>query len=137
KHNYLVTRADEIGPTLREAFFIARSGRPGPVLVDITKDAQQGSAEVTETDPPVRLRGYRPDHRPGARELDRALDLVQHAQRPIVFCGHGVVRAVASALVLELAERLRLPGAPPPPGRGGFPAPGPPARGRRCLHGRA
>src|SRR5262245_55725683 len=57
KHNSLVPRADEIGPTLREAFFIARSGRPGPVLVDITKDAQQGATEWR--DAPVKLRGYR------------------------------------------------------------------------------
>jgi len=137
KHNYLVTRADEIGPTLREAFFIARSGRPGPVLVDITKDAQQASAEVTETDPPVRLRGYRPDHRPGAREIDRALDLLQHAERPIVFCGHGVVASGASPLVLELAERLELPVASTLLGLGGFPATHPLAMGMMGMHGEA
>jgi acetolactate synthase I/II/III large subunit len=137
KHNYLVTRADEIGPTLREAFFIARSGRPGPVLVDITKDAQQASAEVTETDPPVRLRGYRPDHRPGAREIDRALDLLQHAERPIVFCGHGVVASGASPLVLELAERLELPVASTLLGLGGFPATHSLAMGMMGMHGEA
>src|SRR5574338_570824 len=62
KHNYLVTRAQDVAKTIREAFYVARSGRPGPVLVDITKDAQQQSCEPEFSDEPVRMRGYRPDH---------------------------------------------------------------------------
>ena len=62
KHNYLVTRVEDIAPTLRQAFYVARSGRPGPVLVDITKDAQQASTDFVWDDGPVRLPGYRPDH---------------------------------------------------------------------------
>src|SRR5271155_1465044 len=62
KHNYLVTRVEDIAPTLRQAFYVARSGRPGPVLVDITKDAQQASAPFVWDDSPVRLPGYRPEH---------------------------------------------------------------------------
>src|SRR5947209_2086796 len=63
KHNYLVTRAEDVGPALREAFFVARSGRPGPVLVDITKDAQQKTAKFEWSAAPPKLPGYRPDHR--------------------------------------------------------------------------
>src|SRR3954466_9452600 len=71
KHNYLVTRADQIAPTIREAFYIARPRRPGPPLVDITKDAQQRKAEVawSETPVSVSLRGYRPEHTPGDADL--------------------------------------------------------------------
>jgi len=137
KHNYLVTTAEEIGPTIREAFFIARSGRPGPVLVDITKDAQQASCDYTPTDQPVRLRGYRPDHSPGARELDKAIDLIRHSERPIVFCGHGVVAAEAGVLVRELAERLEIPVASTLLGLGGFPATHPLAMGMMGMHGEA
>src|SRR5271170_4155587 len=69
KHNYLVTRVEDIAPTLRQAFYVARSGRPGPVLVDITKDAQQATTEFVWDERPVRLPGYRPDHRPGVEDI--------------------------------------------------------------------
>ena len=137
KHNYLVTRADDIAETIREAFFIARSGRPGPVLVDITKDAQQASVEHVPSDRPVRMRGYRPEHRPGARELERAIDLLHHAERPILFCGHGVVAAGAGANVRALAERLDIPVASTLLGLGGFPATHPLAMGMMGMHGEA
>src|SRR6202011_2222788 len=74
KHNYLVTRAEDIGPTLRDAFEVARSGRPGPVLVDITKDAQQASMDLVLDDAPVRLPGYRPELRASAVDIARAID---------------------------------------------------------------
>src|SRR5437016_329486 len=93
KHNYLVTRVEDIAPTLREAFFIARSGRPGPVLVDITKDAQQASTHEDWKVRVVRLSGYRPEHRAGAQELDRAAELIQGAERPVIFAGHGILTA--------------------------------------------
>jgi acetolactate synthase-1/2/3 large subunit len=137
KHNYLVTRAEDIAPTIREAFFIARSGRPGPVLVDITKDAQQAAIDHLPSDAPVKMRGYRPDHRPGKRELDRALDLLAHSERPIIFCGHGVVKSGAMALVRELAERAQIPVASTLLGLGGFPATHPLAMGMMGMHGEA
>jgi acetolactate synthase-1/2/3 large subunit len=86
KHNYLVTRVEDIAPTLREAFYVARSGRPGPVLVDITKDAQQAYTDFVWDDKPVRLPGYRPDHSPGADDLRRAVELIDAAQRPRISC---------------------------------------------------
>jgi acetolactate synthase-1/2/3 large subunit len=137
KHNYLVTHAEEIAPTLREAFFIARSGRPGPVLVDITKDAQQAAIEHVPSDAPVKLRGYRPEHRPGERDLERALELLAHAERPIIFCGHGVVKSEAGPLLVELAEKLHAPVAATLLGLGGFPATHPLAMGMMGMHGEA
>ncbi len=89
KHNYLVTRADEVAKTVREAFYVARSGRPGPVLIDITKDAQQSSCEFVWPDAP-KLRGYRPAHRPVAREMQHAVDLIHSAKKPVILAGHGI-----------------------------------------------
>ncbi len=102
KHNYLVTRAEDIAPMLRQAFYVARSGRPGPVLVDITKDAQQASTPFVWDGSPVRLPGYRPEHRPSEADVRRAAELIDGAERPIVFCGHGIIAAGASHLLLEL-----------------------------------
>ena len=110
KHNYLVTRAAEIAPTLRQAFYVARSGRPGPVLVDITKDAQQASTDFVWDDGPVRLPGYRPEHRPREEDMARAIDLINAAERPVIFAGHGIIAAEASPLLRELVREVRHPG---------------------------
>src|SRR6266851_3632385 len=96
KHNYLVTRADQIAPTIAEAFYVARSGRPGPVVVDITKDAQQRTAPVVWRDRPMSLPGYRPEHRPGHSDLVRAAALIDAARRPVILAGHGIVKALAT-----------------------------------------
>src|ERR1700729_2226841 len=95
KHNYLVTRVEDIAPMLRQAFYVARSGRPGPVLVDITKDAQQAATNFVWDERPVRLPGYRPEHKPRAEDVRRAVDLLDAAERPVIFCGHGVAAAGA------------------------------------------
>src|SRR5271166_6001680 len=76
KHNYLVTHASEVARTIREAFYVARSGRPGPVLVDITKDAQQGTCEFDWEAAKPQLPGYRPDLSPAPEEYQRALELI-------------------------------------------------------------
>src|SRR5258708_15685340 len=95
KHNYLVTRAEDVAPVLREAFHIARSGRPGPVLVDITKDAQQGPARFEEGAPPRQ----RPAQRATELAVRRAASLIDAAERPLILAGHGVIKAEASALL--------------------------------------
>src|ERR1700694_2542308 len=82
KHNYLVTRPEDIARTFREAFYIAQSGRPGPVLIDITKDAQQASCEFDWDGAAPRLPGYRPDLRALPSEYQRAVDLINGARRP-------------------------------------------------------
>jgi acetolactate synthase-1/2/3 large subunit len=137
KHNYLVTRVEDLAPTLRQAFYVARSGRPGPVLVDITKDAQQAAIDFEWDDRPVRLPGYRPDHKPSAADLTRAVQLVDSAQRPVVFCGHGVVAAGAADLLRELVEKAGMPVASTLLGLGGFPASHPLSLGMMGMHGEA
>jgi acetolactate synthase-1/2/3 large subunit len=137
KHNYLVTKAEDIAPTIREAFFIARSGRPGPVLVDITKDAQQ--AEILfEWDPsPVRRPGYRPEHKPISEELERALQLLEQAERPVILAGHGIVKAQATAELTAFVEKNETPVAATLLGLGGFPATHPLSLGMMGMHGEA
>jgi acetolactate synthase-1/2/3 large subunit len=137
KHNYLVTRAQDIAPTLREAFYVARSGRPGPVLVDITKDAQQAATDFVWDDSPVRLPGYRPDHTPSAEDVRRAVELIDAAQRPVVFCGHGVVAAGAAELLRAFVEKSGMPVASTLLGLGGFPASHPLSLGMMGMHGEA
>lgn len=135
KHNYLVTRPEEIVPALREAFYIARSGRPGPVVVDITKDAQQNSAVFEWNDEPVRLPGYRPEHTPLAEELERALEMIHESKRPLIFAGHGIVEGNATALLLELVQKSNIPVAQTLLGLGGFPATHPRSLGMMGMHG--
>ena len=137
KHNYLVSDVSEVAPTIHEAFYVARSGRPGPVLVDITKDAQQASAEFVWDGSPVRLPGYRPDLRASEAERRQALELINNAKRPVIFAGHGVMLSGAMDLVRELAERANIPVAMTLLGIGSFPALHPLNLGMMGMHGEA
>ena len=137
KHNYLVTRAGDIAKTIREAFYVARSGRPGPVLVDITKDAQQAHVTPEWSDEPVRMRGYRPEHRAGAEDLARAAEMIDRAKRPVVLAGHGIVKANATGLLHELVEKTDMPVASTLLGLGGFPATHRLSLGMMGMHGEA
>ena len=136
KHNYLVTRADEVARVVREAFYVARSGRPGPVLIDITKDAQQSACEFEWPDAP-KLRGYRPAHRPVAREVQHGLDLIHSARRPLILAGHGILISGAMDVVRRFAERTQIPVATTLLGIGGFPASHPLNLGMMGMHGEA
>ena len=137
KHNYLVSDVTKIASTIREAFYIARSGRPGPVLVDITKDAQQASCDVVWDDAPVRLPGYRPEHRARAEDLESAIEMIDRAERPVVFAGHGVVKAEAGELLQVFVEKTGMPVASTLLGIGGFPATHPLCLGMMGMHGEA
>ncbi len=137
KHNYLVTRAEEIGPVLREAFYVARSGRPGPVLVDITKDAQQASTEFEWSDEPVRLPGYRPRLATLPEEYEHALELIHASRRPVILAGQGVIKSGAGRVLQEFAERAQVPVSPTLLGLGGFPASHPLNLGMMGMHGEA
>ena len=137
KHNYLVSHVSEVAPTIHEAFYVARSGRPGPVLVDITKDAQQASAEFVWDGSPVRLPGYRPDLRASEAERRQAVELINSAKRPVIFAGHGVMLSGAMDLVRELAERANIPVAMTLLGIGSFPALHPLNLGMMGMHGEA
>jgi acetolactate synthase-1/2/3 large subunit len=123
KHNYLVTRAEEIAPVIREAFLIARSGRPGPVLVDITKDAQQATADFDfEAAAPDETDRKHPMLRVESEAIAQAVELILAAKRPMILAGHGVLEARATDQVRTLAERLRIPVSTTLLGLGGFPA---------------
>jgi len=136
KHNFLVTSPDEMAEVIREAFYIARSGRPGPVLVDLAKDAQQLEAEF-EWPPDPTLRGYRPDHTPSDADFDRALELIQAAQRPLILAGHGILLSGAMAEVKAFAEKANIPVATTLLGIGGFPDTHPLNLGMMGMHGEA
>ncbi len=137
KHNYLVSNVDEIAPTIHEAMYVARSGRPGPVLVDITKDAQQASSELEWNPSDVKLPGYRPNLRASDEEYKRAADLINGAKRPVIFAGHGVLLSNSMALVNELAERASIPIAMTLLGIGSVPAQHPLNMGMMGMHGEA
>jgi len=135
KHNYLVTRADEIASTLKEAFYIAASGRPGPVLVDITKDAQQATVDFEWDDSPVRLPGYRPDLRAIAEQYEHAAKLINAAERPVILGGQGIIRSGATEEVLAFVDKTGTPVALTLLGLGGFPAAHPLNLGMMGMHG--
>lgn len=137
KHNYLVSNVDEIASTIHEAMYVARSGRPGPVLVDITKDAQQSSTELEWDPSDVKLPGYAPDLRASQAEYQRAADLINRAKRPVIFAGHGVMLSGAMRQVLDLAERTNIPIAMTLLGIGGVPAQHPLNMGMMGMHGEA
>jgi len=137
KHNYLVTRPDEIAPAVREAMYVAKSGRPGPVLIDITKDAQQGSCEFDFDRAAPRMRGYRPDLSPAKQEYDRALALIREAKRPVILAGHGISVSGAEKEVQIFAERTCIPVAMTLLGLGHLPASHVLNMGMMGMHGEA
>jgi len=137
KHNFLVTRAEEIAETIREAFFIAESGRPGPVLVDITKDAQQASVDFQWNETPLRLPGYRPKFRALPGDLRKAADLIRDARSPLILAGHGVIMSNCGREVLQFAEKTGTPIAMTLLGLGGIPAAHPLNLGMMGMHGEA
>mgnify|MGYP000915251096 FL=1 len=137
KQNYLITETEEIAPTIREAFFIARSGRPGPVLIDITKDAQQAEIEWEYDDSPVHLPGYRPDLSPAEADLEHAVEMIEAARKPLILAGHGILISGAMDEVLEFAERTQTPVASTLLGLSAFPGSHPLSLGMMGMHGEA
>jgi acetolactate synthase-1/2/3 large subunit len=137
KHNYLISHVEELAESIREAFLIAKSGRPGPVLIDITKDAQQATCEFDweAAEPPPR-RSYQLSH-PKVLDVSRALDLINAAQRPLVLAGHGIQLSGTTQEVIEFAERAHIPVAVTLLGIGGFPASHPLNLGMMGMHGEA
>jgi acetolactate synthase-1/2/3 large subunit len=109
KHSYLVTRVEDIAPTIREAFHVARSGRPGPVLIDIPKDLQQAVTELNISTAPLRMRSFPAPPRPDEMKLRRIAQLIAEAQRPVMLIGRGVIISQAEQAVIALAERAHIP----------------------------
>ena len=137
KHSYLITRPEDIAGALKEALYIANSGRPGPVLVDISKDAQQGSCDFEWDDSPVRLPGYRPDLRALPEDFEQSIELINGAKRPIILAGHGVLMSGATQVLLDFVDKTRIPVASTLLGLGGFPASHPLSLGMMGMHGEA
>ena len=135
KHNYLVSRTEDIAPALREAFRVAQSGRPGPVLVDITKDAQQNSAIFDfEAAAPAPYRPH-PMLRADSTSIREALELLRTAKRPVILAGHGILHSRALEQVRTLAERAQIPVACTLLGLTSFPASHPLNLGMMGMHG--
>jgi acetolactate synthase-1/2/3 large subunit len=138
KHNYLVTRAEDVARAVREAFLVAASGRPGPVLIDITKDAQQTSCEFDwDAAVPNSRHSGRPRTPISESDRRRALDLIHTAKRPVILAGHGILLSGAMSLVREFAERAEIPMAMTLLGIGGIPASHPLNLGMMGMHGEA
>jgi len=137
KHNYLVTDASELNHVIREAFYIARTGRPGPVLIDISKDAQQAEIEWEYNDDPIRMPGYRPDLSPISKDIEQAIAMIQESDRPVILAGHGVLQSGAMKEVLQFAETAQAPVALTLLGIGGFPASHSLNLGMMGMHGEA
>jgi acetolactate synthase-1/2/3 large subunit len=137
KHNFIISRTEDIAPALRSAFQIAKSARPGPVLVDITKDAQQGTAifDFEAAKPrPVRQHPMRKYEEGG---LTQAAELIRNSKRPVILAGHGIIESGAEEQVRALAERAQIPVALTLLGLGAFPASHPLSMGMMGMHGEA
>ncbi len=137
KHNVVVSRAEDIARTVREAFTIANTGRPGPVLVDITKDAQQASCEFDwdAATPKLPLKRTRNDH--DQAEFDRAVELLNTAKRPVILAGRGIILSGAMRAFEQFVRASNIPVAMTLLGIGAFPASDPMNLGMMGMHGEA
>jgi acetolactate synthase I/II/III large subunit len=135
KHNFLVTKADDIARTVAEAFHVAATGRPGPVLVDIAKDALQSKTQF-RWPVPFDLPGYHPVTRPHSRQVREAARMMMTATRPVLYVGGGVIKADASAELLTLAELTGMPVVTTLMARGAFPSSHSQNMGMPGMHGK-
>ena len=121
KHNYLVMQASDIAPAIKEAFYIARTGRPGPVLVDIPKDVLLDERAEFIWPEQVNLPGYHPPGEADSEQIARAAELINQAERPVIFAGHGVLISHAYEELAQLAEKAQIPVVPTLLGISSFP----------------
>ena len=123
KHNFLVKDVRNLAKTIRQAFYLARSGRPGPVLVDLPKDIMQARTEFVWPED-IFMRSYNPTYKPNLNQLRRTAEELAKARKPIILAGGGVIMANASEVLCELAHELNIPVATTLMGLGAFPANG-------------
>jgi acetolactate synthase-1/2/3 large subunit len=135
KHNYLVYDVDELAYTIREAFYVARTGRPGPVLIDVPKDVQNAVTEFVYPEEDIELPGYQLPQSASQDELEAVLRLLEEAERPVILAGHGIIMADASQEALEFAERTQTPYTLTLLGKGGLPETHPLSLGMMGMHG--
>jgi acetolactate synthase-1/2/3 large subunit len=134
KHNYLVKDVKDLGRIIREAFYIARSGRPGPVLVDLPKDVVQATTQY-EPVKDIRLKSYKPTYEPNMKQLPKVIKLIKEAKRPLVFAGGGVILSKASTELRRFAKKIHAPVTATLMGLGAFPATDPMWLGMIGMHG--
>lgn len=134
KHNFLVKDVRNLAKTIRQAFYLARSGRPGPVLVDLPKDIMQARTEFVWPED-IFMRSYNPTYKPNLNQLRRTAEELAKARKPIILAGGGVIMANASEVLCELAHELNIPVATTLMGLGAFPANGNLWLGMVGMHG--
>ncbi len=134
KHNYLVKRTEDLAKIIRQAFYIARSGRPGPVLIDLPKDV--ANTTITYKDPgKVKMNSYRPHYEPNRKQLKKVIDLIKKARRPMIFAGGGAILSKSAPALTAFARKLQLPVTASLMGLGAFPGTDPLWLGMLGMHG--
>ncbi len=134
KHNYLVKSVDKLASTIKEAFHLARSGRPGPVLIDLPKDIV-GTKIKFEEPSEISLRSYKPNYKPNKKQMNKVVELIQKAERPVIFAGGGAILSNASEQVTQLAKMADIPVTGSLMGLGAFPGSDPLWLGMLGMHG--
>lgn len=134
KHNFLVKNVEDLAKTIRQAFFLARSGRPGPVLVDVPKDVVQAVTEFVWPEETA-MRSYNPTYKPNINQLKRCCEAIARARKPVILSGGGVIMSNASEALTDLAHALHIPVAATLMGMGSFPATDPLFLGMVGMHG--
>ena len=134
KHNYLVKDVKDLVPTIREAFHLARTGRPGPVLIDLPKDVINSKIKYPEPKP-VKMRTYRPTYEPHPGQVEKACKAILRAKKPVLYIGGGVIASNASEELTEFARKLNIPVTMTLMGLGGFPGTDPLSMGMLGMHG--
>jgi acetolactate synthase I/II/III large subunit len=134
KHNYLVKDINKLAQTIHEAFHIARSGRPGPVLVDLPKDIIQASIKPTFPEE-IKIKSYNPTYHANPRQVKRALELILNAKKPVLYTGGGIVLSDSSEELTQFAQTLQIPVTSTLMGLGGFPGTDPLWMGMLGMHG--
>jgi acetolactate synthase-1/2/3 large subunit len=134
KHNYLVMSIEDLAATVKEAFYLARSGRPGPILVDIPKDITKETTEYTPGQR-VKLKSYNPTYNPNMKQLKKIGNLIESSERPMIFAGGGVILSKASRELTEMAHKARIPVTTSLMGLGAFPETDPLSLGMIGMHG--
>lgn len=136
KHNYLVTDIKKLAKTLRQAFYLARSGRPGPVLVDIPKDISQTLTSYTPpADAVVEMKTYKPNTTPNTKQLEKIIKLLKKAKKPMIFTGGGTILSGASEELTKFAKKTNIPVTASLMGLGSFPGTDPLWLGMLGMHG--
>jgi len=135
KHNYLVKNVADLPRTIKEAFYIANSGRPGPVVIDLPKDVQQATLKDYSYPEKIEIPTYKPTYEGNPKQIKRAAAVIQRASRPLLYCGGGAIRSLAHEQIFALAERCEIPVTTTLLGLGSFPETHPLALHMLGMHG--